>query len=77
VNSLSLQQLVASFRMKLWGKAYTEHRRQPGWHGPLPYYTFICPQHGIVENYPQGYRNRLICPKCQEAKRLHHRRAGQ
>jgi hypothetical protein len=35
-----------------------------GWSGELPYYRFRCPVHGMVENYPQGYDEILLCPHC-------------
>jgi hypothetical protein len=35
-----------------------------GWSGELPYYRFRCPVHGLVENYPQGYDEILLCPHC-------------
>ena len=48
----------------LTGKAYLEHRKLPGWKGSLSFYIFRCPKHGIVEDYPHGYRERLECPEC-------------
>ena len=49
----------------LTGKAYVGHRRRPGWKGPLPFFAFKCPTHGIVEDYPHGYYSRLSCPICK------------
>ena len=37
---------------------------RPGWRGELPYYRFKCTIHGVVENYPQGYDDALLCPHC-------------
>jgi hypothetical protein len=37
---------------------------RPGWSGELPCYRFRCPVHGIVENYPQGHDEVLLCPHC-------------
>jgi len=48
----------------LAGRAYVGHRRRPGWMGPLPFFAFRCPIHGIVEGYPHGYNDRLDCPFC-------------
>ena len=48
----------------LTGKVYVGHRGRPGW-GPLPFYAFRCPIHGIVEDYPHGYGEHLDCPRCR------------
>ena len=40
--------------------------RRSGWSGELPYYRFKCPVHGMVENYPQGYHELLLCPHCDD-----------
>jgi len=55
-------------RLELWlrGHTYVGHRMQPGWRGPLPFYAFRCPEHGLVVNYPQGFSHILRCPICQE-----------
>jgi hypothetical protein len=58
--------LLNRLKMQLSGYVYTGHRRKQGWKGPLPFYTFKCPIHGIVENYPQGFAGKLFCPKCSE-----------
>jgi hypothetical protein len=36
----------------------------PEWKGELPYNRFKCTIHGIVDNYPQGYDEALLCPYC-------------
>jgi hypothetical protein len=38
---------------------------KPGWSGELPYYRFRCPVHGLVEDYPHGYDEALLCPHCE------------
>ena len=49
---------------------YVEHRQLEGWKGPLPFYRFRCPKHGMVESYLHGYYEVLRCPECdKEAKR--------
>ena len=55
-------------RFNLWlrGYVYMGHRRRPGWSGSLPFYMFRCPIHGLVENYPAGYEEKLRCPHCTE-----------
>jgi len=49
------------------GSAPTERRSRPGWRGELQFYAFRCPVHGLVENYPQGYGEVLVCPECKAA----------
>ena len=51
-------------KLRLFGNVFTERRTRPGWKGPLPFYAFKCPVHGVVEDYPHGYRGVLRCPKC-------------
>ena len=49
----------------LTGKAFVGYRKRPGWSKANPFYAFRCPIHGIVEDYPHGYHERLDCPLCQ------------
>ncbi|MCW4014643.1 MAG: hypothetical protein NWF07_16875 [Candidatus Bathyarchaeota archaeon] len=53
-------------RLEILGITPTKKRRQPGWSGELQFYAFKCPTHGIVEDYPHGYRQILRCRKCRE-----------
>ena len=62
-GGLSISQRVA---LALFGRAYIGDITRPGWRGSLPFYTFRCPAHGLVTNYPTGYKQRLECPLCQE-----------
>lgn len=55
-------------RIAFWGKIKVGERTRSGWKGPLMFYAFNCPIHGIVENYPHGYNGRLICPECLNSK---------
>ena len=59
-----VQRLIISF----FGKVQLEERTRPGWKGPIMFYAFNCPIHGIVEDYAHGYNGRLICPKCINSK---------
>ena len=43
--------------------------KREGWRGPLPLYAFMCPKHGEVTSYPQGYDERLNCPVCLRERR--------
>ena len=55
-------------RLVLWvtGRVYLYDVKREGWSGFLPFYAFRCPMHGLVENYPMGYAQRLECPRCME-----------
>ena len=52
-------------KLQLSGYVYVGDRQKEGWKGPLPHYAFRCSVHGLVENYPHGYEQRLECPKCK------------
>ncbi len=62
--------LIQRFRLRLLGHVYIGHRIRAGWKGSLPYFAFRCPVHGLVEDYPHGYTDRLDCPMCQREKDL-------
>jgi len=57
--------LLQRLELFLTGRAYVGHRRLPGWKGPLPFFAFKCPVHGIVEDYPHGWGTSLNCPRCK------------
>lgn len=59
--SLSLLQRL---QLKLAGYVYVDHRKRPDWRGSLPFYAFKCEKHGVVEDYPHGFKSRLNCPIC-------------
>ena len=54
-------------RFKLWlnGTVYLHHVKHVGWSAPLPFYAFKCPVHGIVSDYPHGWKKKLSCPYCK------------
>jgi hypothetical protein len=54
-------------RLELLGITPTEKKKLPGWKGELQFYAFKCPVHGIVEDYPHGYRQVLSCRKCRKS----------
>lgn len=64
-------------KLRLLGQAYIDHRTLPGWKGPLPFYAFTCPRHGVVEDYPHGYEQRLECPMCRREEELLRKFAGE
>ena len=57
-------------KIRLGLAAYVGHRQMSGWRGPLPFYAFRCLKHGLVENYPSGYEQRLECPLCLAEARV-------
>jgi len=56
--------LIQKVRIFAFGYVPTSKQRNPGWNGHLQFYAFICPVHGLVESYPNGYNQILHCPKC-------------
>jgi hypothetical protein len=58
--------LTQRIKLEILGITPTEKRRLPGWSGELQFYAFKCPIHGIVEDYPHGYKQELRCRKCQQ-----------
>ena len=59
--------LAQRLQLKVTGAVPTERRSRHGWRGELQFYAFKCPVHGLVENYPQGYGEVLVCPECKAA----------
>ncbi len=59
-------------RLELLGITPTEKKKLPGWKGELQFYAFKCPIHGIVEDYPHGYRQVLRCRKCRTSELVEH-----
>ncbi|HEC65571.1 MAG TPA: hypothetical protein ENI23_09765 [bacterium] len=55
---------IQRVKLRLFGIVFTERRARSGWKGALPFYAFECPVHGVVEDYPHGYRGVLRCPQC-------------
>ena len=55
-------------QLRLFGHFQYGSVMKPGWSGRLPWYIFRCPTHGVVANYPQGFNQRLECPRCQEER---------
>ena len=58
-------------RFVLWasGSLYIGDRTRDAWKEPLPHYIIRCPVHGLVTTYPRGYKQRLECPRCEEASK--------
>ena len=70
----NLQKLTFTqkIRLELLGITPTEKKKLPGWKGELQFYAFKCPVHGIVEDYPHGYRQVLSCKKCRKTELVEH-----
>jgi hypothetical protein len=58
--------LLDRLKLQLSGHVYVGHRQHADWKEPLPHYAFNCPIHGIVEDYPHGFDQRLQCPLCRQ-----------
>ena len=55
-------------RLRLFGSVPVGYRIKQGWRAPIMHYAFRCPVHGVVVDYPHGYRDRLDCLRCLEEK---------
>jgi len=55
---------IQKLKLKLFGRVFIGKEIHPGWKDYIPFYVFRCPEHGLVKDYPHGYRNRLDCPRC-------------
>lgn len=56
-----IQRLILRF----WGPVRIRTQTHSGWTGSLPRYLVYCRRHGVGENHPQGYENRINCPNCR------------
>lgn len=59
--------LIERLRLQLEGHVYVGNKMKEGWKEPIPHYIFMCPIHGLVEDYPHGYQQRLECPLCKQS----------
>ena len=57
-------------KMYLFGYVYIGDRIENGWKGPLPFYQFRCPIHGLVEDYLHRHEQELSCPLCNRRKEV-------
>jgi len=55
--------LFKRIQLRVFGYVRVGEISKSGWRGFLPLYAFNCPKHGLVENYPMGYEERLLCLK--------------
>ncbi len=56
--------LIDRLKIRLTGSAYLGNHKIYGCKESLPFYAFLCKEHGIVKNYVKGYAKRLECPLC-------------
>lgn len=56
--------LAKRITFRILGRIYIGHRKREGWSKPNPFYLANCPEHGPYEDYPHGFRGKLLCPKC-------------
>jgi hypothetical protein len=56
--------IIDRLKIRLTGSAYIGNHKKYGWKESLPFYAFLCREHGIVKNYSKGYTKRLECPLC-------------
>ena len=60
--------LTQRLSLMFFGFTKTKKRSRPGWNGELFFYAFKCFKHGVVEDYPHGFDQRLECPLCVKYK---------
>ena len=70
----TLRRLGQRLRFQFSGYVYVGDRQHEGWTDTLPFYAFKCPVHGMVENYPHGFEQKLECPQCMEEQRGQNKR---
>lgn len=56
--------------LALRGRVRLRHEKRPGWVAPMPVYAARCRRHGLYEDYPKGWSEKLECPQCL-AERIH------
>lgn len=74
---LDLQKTVASPRqpkpqlsygqrlsLKIRGRVFLRYEVRDDWIRPLPIYAANCDRHGVYEDYPHGWNEKLECPLC-------------
>ena len=63
--------VMERLKLKLNGRIYAFHARMEGWNGgELPFYIIKCEKCGTYFlDYPHGYENYFLCPKCDLPKR--------
>ena len=55
---------LQKLKIRLGFPVYLGKYRRVGWTGDLPFYAYICPDHGLFVDYGHGYDNYIVCPKC-------------
>lgn len=60
------------FQLKVRGYAYLRHEKRRGWKASLPIYLVRCKKHGLYTDYPHGYSQYFLCPKCLDEEVTRH-----
>ena len=60
-TSLGLGQRV---KLRLDGRVFLRREGPPRFKGPTVIWGFLCPEHGLVEDYLHGYYERMECHRC-------------
>jgi hypothetical protein len=56
-------------RLRMYGRVSVGYRQMPGWKGPLEFFAFRCPKHGVQIDYEHGYNHRLDCPEYKKEEK--------
>jgi hypothetical protein len=59
--------LMQRLKLRILGYVYVGEFQDWGFRGVLPFYAVRCRLHGIFLDYPHGYKEYFLCPKCMEA----------
>ena len=58
--------MFKKLKMRLGFPIYIGNFRRLGWTGDLPFYAYMCHEHGLFVSQGYGYDHYLVCPKCHE-----------
>lgn len=60
------RRLWVRLQLATLGYAFLRWEKRPNWLRPLPIYLVRCRKHGLFEDYPHGWDETFICPKCAQ-----------
>jgi len=63
IQNLSWSQRI---QLRFGAHIFLRFEKRKGWKVPLPIFLIRCSKHGLVETHPQGFDDRIRCPKCRE-----------
>jgi hypothetical protein len=58
--------LWQKFQLFVSGSCFLRWEKRQDWKDYLPIYLVKCKRHGLFEDYPHGYGEYFICPKCMK-----------